>query len=397
MKINIQKLAVLIFSLLVFLALSACSNKTEIDLPPLPTYSDESPSPSPVTTVSPSIKPSPSPIPTASPETTATPEPAEETAQAVPSPVQSPVSTPKTDMPVISIREATLPENMVMYNVSTLHGYVSVDKGNITAVNAMLTDSAGNAVQSCYYQPMQANFSLAGTVNAELQFALLQPGTYYYVLEAYAENNGVEAYEQLINHMFTVYSSYEQMASGGAAKEEIYTDKISVDSGNAATIWNFLIVYLDNPYGAAGVLANIDVESGCEPVRVQGDFSEGYSFSKEYTEQVDTGKIGRNAFIHAVAAKGYGSGYGLCQWTLDRKEGLYDLAKENETSVGDLDTQCTYLIMELEIKYPELSKFLKTTDDARAAAKEFFYVYEQGSEMGDRAGIAEAYLERFAK
>ena len=54
-------------------------------------------------------------------------------------------------------------------------------------------------------------------------------------------------------------------------------------------------------------------------------------------------------------------------------------------------------LLELELKYPELLEFLRTTDDARAAAREFFYVFEQGSEMGDRAGIAEAYLEKFAK
>ena len=45
----------------------------------------------------------------------------------------------------------------------------------------------------------------------------------------------------------------------------------------------------------------------------------------------------------------------------------------------------------------QTQNLLKTTDDARKAAREFFFVYEQGAEMGDRAGIAEEYLERFAK
>ena len=86
----------------------------------------------------------------------------------------------------------------------------------------------------------------------------------------------------------------------------------------------------------------------------------------------------------------------MCQWSFDRKEGLYELAQERGCSVGDLDTQYIYLIMELETKYPELLQMLKTTKDAREAAREFFYVFEQGGEMGSRADIAELYLEKFA-
>ncbi len=389
MKINIQKLVSLSLAIGMLLCISACGASPELELPPLPTYSDESPLPA--QTDVPSPEPSKTPAtPTVGPSATAVPA-------ATSTPVPTPLPTVETDVPVLSISEATYPEDMVQLNVASLRGVVSTDKGNITKVSAALVDSDGNEVQSCYYQPVLPSFSLAGTVNAQLQFAMLQPGSYTYVLHAEAENNGISVQRQLIDHQFTVYSSAEEMRNSSTGGEEAYGDKISIDSENAAVIWNFLIVYLDNPYGAAGVLANIEVESGCDPRRVQGDFSEGFIYSENYTKLVDEGNVNRDSFIWALPDENHGSGYGLCQWTLDRKEGLYDLAMKDGKSIADLNTQCTYLIMELEMNYPELSKLLKTTDDAREAAREFFYVFEQGSEMGDRAGIAEEYLEKFSK
>jgi len=394
MLINYQKLAALMLCFAAAAFLCACGSAAEIELPPLPTYSDETPAPTPTATVS--------AVPEVKPELTAAPE--SESAAPVspaPEPTQTasptPVPTAKPDVPNVSISGETLPDDMVQYNVATLHGVVSSDLGNISLVRAFLYDGEGNEIQSCYFQPMQASFSLAGTVNAQLQFAVLQPGDYIYALYADVEYKGKTYQRELIYHNFSVYSSQEQMEIAQSGIEDFdFTAKITQDTSNAGIIWNFLIAYLNNPYGAAGVLANIEIESGCEPTRVQGDYSEGFVFSADYTSRVDEGSISKDSFVQAIAGDGYGSGYGLCQWSFDRKEGLYELAQENGTSVGDLNTQCTYLIMELEIDYPELSKLLKSTDDARKAAREFAYVFEQPGEMGNRAGIAEDYLIRFA-
>ncbi len=390
MNLDLQKISALILAMALAFTLAACGAARDIELPPLPTYSDESPTPIPTASASPkpTATAAPSPVSSAAPEVDIVPKETQ---------TPAPIPTVETDAPLISLSEETLPDDMVQYNVSMLRGIISTDKGSITKVTAALSDAAGNEVQSCWYQPVMASFSLAGTVNAQLQFSALQPGTYTYTVNAEAENNGITVQNQLINHQFTVFASEEEMKRSANGGEAGYADKISIDSDNAAVIWNFLIVYLDNPYGAAGVLANIEVESGCNPTRVQGDFSEDFAYSESYTKLVDEGNVNRDSFIWAMPGEGYGSGYGLCQWTLERKEGLYDLAQKDGTSIGDLNTQCTYLIMELEMKYPELSKLLKTTDDAREAAREFFFVFEQGSEMGDRAVIAEEYLEKFAK
>ena len=386
MHIYLRRASIFAAALLVAFVLTACADAPELELPPIPTYSDETPVPESTSVVeatpSPSVKPSAAPIVYNTPSTTAT--------------NPTPVPTVHTELPFIEITDATLPENMVQYNVATLHGHIVTDKGNLVKVAAELSDSNGNIIQECSFQPMQANFSLAGTVNAQLRFAELQPGDYKYVLVADAEWNGVNTQKELINHGFTVFASEEQMKLSESDGELAYTAKITHEDSDAGRIWNFLIVYLDNPYGAAGIMGNIDVESQCNPQRVQGDLSTDFVFSENYTAEVDAGNINKDSFVYAIAGEGYGSGYGLCQWSFDRKEGLYDLAKDRESSVGDLDTQCIYLIMELEMNYPELLELLKTTDDARLAAREFFYKFEQGAEMGNRQELAEDYLTRFS-
>lgn len=385
MNLFLRRLSVFLSVFFAAFFLASCAASSDIEIPPLPTYSEETPVPS--------LSPSPVPSPTATPRPSSAPIVYNTPEPEIASP--SPVPTVQTDVPIISISGATLPEDMVIYNVATLHGQISTDKGSIIRVEASLLGEDGSVVQECYFQPYQINFSLAGTVNAELRFAELQPGKYTYLLVAEADNAGINTRKELVSHTFNVFSSYEEMNSSD--KEHVAEElKITQDQTAAGQIWNFLLVYLDNPCGAAGVMGNIEVESQCYPQRVQGDLSTDYAFSKMYTEQVDSGAINKDSFVNAIAADGYGSGYGLCQWSFDRKEGLYELAQERGCSVGDLDTQCIYLIMELETKYPELLQMLKTTKDAREAAREFFYVFEQGSEMGSRADIAELYLEKFA-
>ena len=386
MHIYFRRVAIFAAVLIMVFALTACADTPELELPPLPTYSDETPSPKPTAVIE--ITPSPTVKPSSAPIVYNTPSPPEIN--------PTPVPTVHSEIPYISISDATLPDNMVQYNVATLHGHVSTDKGNLVKVAAKLSDNNGNTVQECSFQPMQANFSLAGTVNAQLRFAELQPGEYTYILVADAEWNGINTQKELINHSFTVFASEEQMKLSEADGELAYTAKITHEDSNAGRIWNFLIVYLDNPYGAAGIMGNIDVESQCNPQRVQGDLSTDFAFSESYTAQVDAGNINKDSFVYAIAGEGYGSGYGICQWSFERKEGLYDLAKDRECSVGDLDTQCIYLIMELEMNHPELLETLRTTDDARLAAREFFYKFEQGAEMGLRQDLAEDYLIRFS-
>ena len=110
-------------------------------------------------------------------------------------------------------------------------------------------------------------------------------------------------------------------------------------------IWHYLKHKGFSDVAAAAIMGNMEAESNCVSNRLQGDFTNGFKRSTEYTAQVDAGKISRNEFIYNGPG---GGGYGLCQWTYPtRKEGLYDLAQEQGVSIGDEFIQVEWLTREL--------------------------------------------------
>lgn len=124
--------------------------------------------------------------------------------------------------------------------------------------------------------------------------------------------------------------------------------------------------------GALALLGNAQCESGCEPNRLQGDFSSGRTRSKNYTAAVDGGEKDRETFAKDQF------GYGLFQWTWPgRKRNLYDYAKCWGASIGDEGMQCGFAMEELETEYANLLAFLKTTDDLYAATDRVCREYEQ--------------------
>lgn len=66
----------------------------------------------------------------------------------------------------------------------------------------------------------------------------------------------------------------------------------------AEKVWWAFIDAGYSEYATAGAMGNFHCESGFIACRVQGDYSSGYTESKEYTEKVDSGQISREEFIH---------------------------------------------------------------------------------------------------
>ncbi len=374
------------------LALSGCSGGSSAlpTLPPLPTQT-------PTVTEAPAVTDAPEvteePSPTATPAPSATPEPTA-TPEVTATPTATPTAAPaeaSQPAPKLSISGETLPGDMTLYNVADLQGTITAENGYITVVWGALLTEKGVVAQEILYTPHVVTFGLAGTVNAELKFGMLAPGTYKYQVSATAENEYAAVTKTLIDHSFTV------SADGGAkaaSSGRSYTAKHSTSTSNEALIWNYFIDALGNPYGAAAILGNISTESGGIPDRVEGDMSLDCEYSMYYTQRVDSGAISREDFIKYVVIEGHG--YGLCQWTGERKGALYDMAKEHEVSVGDLTLQCDFIIRELSDSYPELLEYLKTTDDVVEAACRFSDEYEQAAIHGGRTSLAADYLLRFA-
>lgn len=198
-----RKTILIVLVLSVCMLLCACGNAARISLPPLPTPTVETPAPSPAETAvrTPDAAQAPASEPSPEPEATTAPTP-EPTPEPTPTPEPEDPNTPH-----LSIANETLPQDMRQYGIMTLLGEISTDKGMIVQVRGVITDEEGNVIegQECLDFPYAPFCSIAGTVNAALQFALLHPGHYIYELSAIADNNGVTNEEVLISQPFEVY------------------------------------------------------------------------------------------------------------------------------------------------------------------------------------------------
>lgn len=132
--------------------------------------------------------------------------------------------------------------------------------------------------------------------------------------------------------------------------------------------------------GALGILGNWQAESGCEPNRLQNDFSSYRTVSKDYTARVTSGAISREQFASDQ------KGYGLAQWTYfnfqtrqGRKLALYDFWKKSGKALDDVTMQVAFALHELTTQgqYATLLQILKTTDDLWTATDKMCRIYEQ--------------------
>ena len=387
----IKSAAALTLAVSILLTLTGCSGKP--DAVPTPTAA---------------VQETPTPTPEPTPEPTAAPEPTPE-----------PTATPNPNIPVITVVDATEPSDMKAGNVVDIRGVVKTDKGQLTNVTGRLLKD-GEVVQEYAYMPYSPEFSLAGTLNASMHFADLGAGEYTYQLTAAAENKGETVETVLIDKKFTLYlesaqkstqtqtaqpetaaapehtQQTEAAAPAASSGKNEYAAQTTYDTSNAGIIWNYFVEQFDNPYTAAAILGCIDSESSCEPTRVEGDFTSQFYFSQDYTDSIDNGSVSREAFIKYLPRDKCGHGYGLCQWTGERKGYLYDLAMENGTSVGDLLTQCEFIMQELRNDYPELLEYLVNAEDELSATLEFSNVYLQTLVHGGRTTLASEYLDKYA-
>ena len=145
-------------------------------------------------------------------------------------------------------------------------------------------------------------------------------------------------------------------------------------TNNALLIYNQLRANGLSEAGALGLMGNWMAESGLEPGRLQGDFTQGRTYSRAYTDDVASGRIGRSQFGRDQ------KGYGLAQWTYyTRKEDLYDFWNGSGKALDDAGMQVSFAVQELSEngEYAGLWNVLKTTDDIWTAADKVCRLYER--------------------
>ena len=160
-------------------------------------------------------------------------------------------------------------------------------------------------------------------------------------------------------------------------------------------VWNFLKAAGFSDYATAGIMGNIDAESGMRSNNLQDTYAREFGMSDaQYTAAVDSGEY--TNFINDKA------GYGLCQWTYHtRKKKLYDLAKAKNKSISDIDVQLELLLKELK-GMVGLYNTLKNATSVRQASDAFMLQFENPYDKSEdrkkeRADFGMVYYNKYSK
>lgn len=163
---------------------------------------------------------------------------------------------------------------------------------------------------------------------------------------------------------------------------------------NEKIIWDALISFGATEAGAAGVMGNLQVESGLSPINLQNNGNAALGMTdRQYTEAVDSGAYTR------FATDGYG--YGICQWTSsNRKELLNTDARITGVSVGDLVLQLNFLWKELAKSYKSVLTVICTTDSVQEAASAFMLDFERPADKSvsaqeKRGSLGLSFYEKY--
>lgn len=169
-------------------------------------------------------------------------------------------------------------------------------------------------------------------------------------------------------------------------------------TGSAAdeqTIWNFLMVHIDNEYGVAGLMGNLNAESALRSNNLQQTYETKLGYNDAtYTAAVDNGTY--TNFVKDSA------GYGLAQWTYwSRKQAMLAFHQSKNKSIGDLQTQLEFLIKELSESYKGVWSDLRNATNVLDASNSVLTKFERPANMGEsvqkkRAEYGQRYYDKYA-
>lgn len=160
----------------------------------------------------------------------------------------------------------------------------------------------------------------------------------------------------------------------------------------AKYVWDRLIEEFSHPYMVAGIMGNLEAESGMRCDNLEDIYERKWGVSDaEYTRQVNAGV---RDFIHDKA------GYGLAQWTYHiHKEQLLQMTRDLGLPIDSCRGQVEYLINSIKDD-AKLLKHLLASSSIREATRIFLEEYEKptlidGAVLSLRTNYAEEYYRKF--
>ena len=158
-------------------------------------------------------------------------------------------------------------------------------------------------------------------------------------------------------------------------------------------IWNFFKSKGLNDFAVAGILGNLDAESGLRSNNLQNGYETSLCHTdSSYTKAVDNGTYTNFIFD--------GAGYGLAQWTYySRKRALLEYAQKSGKSVGDLGMQLEFLWSELQ-EYKSVVEILRRASSVLEASNAILLEYERPADHGTsvqnkRARLGQSFYDKF--
>lgn len=184
---------------------------------------------------------------------------------------------------------------------------------------------------------------------------------------------------------------------GGSATTEtpkVDTSKVDTSAIEAKTMWDFFKSKGLNDYGVAGLMGNLQAESGLKPTNLQNAYEKKLGMTDaEYTAAVDAGTY--DNFVKDSA------GYGLAQWTYwSLKQEMLEYHKAAKKSIGDGKTQMEFLAHQLSTSYKAVWTTLQNAKSVREASDAVLLKFERPADQSEtaqanRAKLGQAYYDQF--
>ena len=158
------------------------------------------------------------------------------------------------------------------------------------------------------------------------------------------------------------------------------TDKTLEDTRkNSEIVWDYWYYKTGNAKGVAGLMGNINAESGFKSNNLQGSYERGLGMTDaSYTAAVDNGTY--KNFVKDSA------GYGLVQWTYwTLKRDLLDYAKSTNQSIGDIYMQLDFLYLQFDQKYTGCMHAIRNAKTVRQSSNYILLNFERPADQSENA------------
>lgn len=146
------------------------------------------------------------------------------------------------------------------------------------------------------------------------------------------------------------------------------------------TIWNRLLLHLKNEYAVAGIMGNLEAESGLKSSNLQNSYEKVIGMNDaQYTAAVNSKSYSKNSFYSDHA------GYGLAQWTYwSRKKMLYEFIFDSGYGdISSVDGQIDFLFAELNQSYGSVLRKLLASTSVKEASDIFCKEYERPANQSE--------------